>query len=82
MLVMTLDFCRCGFMSRIKLLLRYNADASIANTKKELPLHRAAGSDKNIEVQLEHKRFLSCSRRRKVLFPMTKQNGREENHHH
>ena len=43
---------RCGFMSRVKLLLKYKADTSIANEKNELPLHRAASSDKNIEVMV------------------------------
>ena len=39
-------------MSRVKLLLRHKANASIANEKRELPLHRAAANDKNIEVKL------------------------------
>ena len=43
--------CRSGFVIRVKLLLRYKADCSIANGKNELPIHRAASSDKNIEVR-------------------------------
>ena len=43
---------RCGFVSRVKLLLKHKADASIANEKNELPLHRAATNDKNIEVYI------------------------------
>ena len=48
---MCLSF-RCQFVTRVKMLLRCKADVTIANTKKELPLHRACGSDKNIEVCL------------------------------
>ena len=43
---------RCGFVSRVKLLLKHKADTSVANEKNELPLHRAASSDKNIEVMV------------------------------
>ena len=43
---------RCQFVTRVKMLLRCKADVTLANTKKELPLHRACGSDKNIEVCL------------------------------
>ena len=35
----------------MKLLLHYKADCSIANGKNELPIHRVATSDKNIEVK-------------------------------
>ena len=41
---------RCGFPSRVKLLLKHKADCTIANKKKELPLHRACASTDNIEV--------------------------------
>ncbi len=44
---------RCNFVTRVKILLRAKADISIANHKKELPLHRACSSDKNIEVTEE-----------------------------
>ena len=43
--------CSSGFVSRVKLLLRFKADCTIANAKNELPIHRAASSDKNIEVE-------------------------------
>ena len=43
--------CRSGFVARVKLLLRYKADCSITNGKNELPIHRAASNDKNIEVR-------------------------------
>ena len=36
----------------MKLLLHFKADSSIANGKNELPMHRAASSDKNIEVHV------------------------------
>ena len=51
---MLVYFCckRCGFISRVKLLLRYKADTSVTNLKNELPLHRAASNDKNIEVHV------------------------------
>ena len=45
--------CRSGFVSRVKLLLHFKADSSIANGKNELPMHRAASSDKNIEVHVQ-----------------------------
>ena len=48
--------CRCGFVSRVKLLLRFKADCAIANEKNELPIHRAASSDKNIEVREREER--------------------------
>ena len=41
---------RCDFPGRVKILLKYKADCTIANKKKELPLHRACGSSNNIEV--------------------------------
>lgn len=34
----------------MKLLLKHKADCTIANKKKELPLHRACASNSNIEV--------------------------------
>ena len=45
-------------MSRVKLLLRHKADPSIANEKKELPIHRAASDDKNIEVCVNLKIYM------------------------
>lgn len=39
----------------MKLLLRFKADCSIANEKNELPIHRAASSDKNIEVRQQER---------------------------
>ena len=41
---------RCNFASRVKLLLYHKADATIANAKGELPLHRASYSDTNMRV--------------------------------
>ena len=52
MLTQTCLSFRCQFVTRVKMLLRCKADVTIANSKKELPLHRACGSDKNIEVCL------------------------------
>ena len=37
----------------MKVLLHFKADSSIANGKNELPMHRAASSDKNIEVRVQ-----------------------------
>lgn len=45
---------RCGFPGRVKLLLKNKADCTIANKKKELPLHRACASSSNIEVSMVH----------------------------
>lgn len=35
----------------MKILLKHGVDANIANSKKELPLHKACTSDRNIEVR-------------------------------
>ena len=41
---------RCQFGARVRVLLHFKVDATIANQKQELPLHRACGSDSNMEV--------------------------------
>ena len=45
---------RCCFPERVKILLKKKADSTIANKKKELPLHRACASSDNIEVGVTH----------------------------
>ena len=45
-------FYRGRFLGRIKLLLAHKADVSIANSKKELPLHRVCSSNSTIEAVL------------------------------
>ena len=59
---------RCGFPGRVKLLLKHKADCTIANNKKELPLHRACASSNNIEVGVSCiKAFQCCSYQRNCL---------------
>ena len=41
---------RCQYGARVRVLLHFNVDVTIANHKQELPLHRACGSDSNMEV--------------------------------
>ena len=42
---------RSHLVSRMMILLKHGVDANIANNKKELPLHKACTSDRNIEVR-------------------------------
>lgn len=43
---------RCGFVSRVKILLQFKVKVDLPNNKKELPIHRACTSDKNMEALL------------------------------
>lgn len=43
---------RCQYGARVRVLLHFNVDVTIANHKQELPLHRACGSDSNMEALL------------------------------
>ena len=46
----SLPHYRCGFVSRVKILLQFKVKVDLPNNKKELPIHRACTSDKNMEV--------------------------------
>ena len=63
----------------MKILLKYKVNVSIANSKNELPIHRACGSDKAIEVYVH---ILSLSHTHSHTVPHTHTLSHSLTHYH